>query len=53
MSFSECSGLPAATRAPKVTPDTCRIGVVSRIGSHSTLRVCTMRNTGYGICAMV
>ena len=38
---------------PKVTPLTWMIGVVSRIGSHSTFCVCGARNTGCGICATV
>ena len=45
--------LAAGTSMPKVTPLTCRIGVVSRTGSQLTFWVCGARNTGCGICASV
>lgn len=45
--------LLAGTTMPKVTPLIWMMGVVSRIGSHSSFCTSGARNTGCGICAMV
>ena len=53
MSSSVRSGLASATTMPKLTPLIWMIGVVSRIGSHSTFCVYGARSAGCGSCAMV